>query len=313
MKTTISTEASQLGRHVGSAITQLGGIDFLRRAVASPASRSATVESALQPLGVFDLRPLADQVELEAAAEVCRAAGWHGLPYPLAERYAHPDDDGAFMLVGPGRAVGLHGDVPLAWAGLDLRGRTFEIARTGAAVGTPLAPFVTEVDARATSDQDPHAAALIVTLQMWWLLGLLERVNHMTYAYMGDRVQFGHPIREYQGLQFMFGDAAVAVRTFKEIAKYTLWSQFQRRRENDWLVDAVSLRVAGLESSHTVLRIAHQLHGAIGFCDEHDLSWLSRLSHGIRRLPMGQSQTEAALLALVTEHGFTTVVARSGQ
>src|SRR5690606_8401259 len=128
--------------HVGSAIAQLGGIDFLRRSVAGPDGRSVAVESALRPLGVFDIRPLDDQVELEAAAEVCRAAGWHGLPYPLAERYAHPDEDGALMLVGRGRAVGLHGDVPLAWAGVDLSGRTFEIARTGNAVGTPLAPFV---------------------------------------------------------------------------------------------------------------------------------------------------------------------------
>ena len=33
-----------------------------------------------------------------------------------------------------------------------------------------------------------------------------------------------------------------------------------------------------------MFRVAHQLHGAIGFCDEVPLSWLSRYSQPFRRL-----------------------------
>ena len=44
-----------------------------------------------------------------------------------------------------------------------------------------------------------------------------------------------------------------------------------------------------------MFRITHQLHGAIGFCDETALSWLSRASQPLRRLPLGPSATRAAL------------------
>ena len=36
-----------------------------------------------------------------------------------------------------------------------------------------------------------------------------------------------------------------------------------------------------------MFRVAHQLHGAIGFCDETALSWVSRASVPLRRLPFG--------------------------
>ena len=36
-----------------------------------------------------------------------------------------------------------------------------------------------------------------------------------------------------------------------------------------------------------MFRVAHQLHGAIGFCDETTLSWVSRYSQPLRRLPFG--------------------------
>jgi hypothetical protein len=38
------------------------------------------------------------------------------------------------------------------------------------------------------------------------------------------------------------------------------------------------------------------MHGAMGFCDEVPLSWLSRYSQPLRRLPWGRSETEARLL-----------------
>ncbi len=40
-----------------------------------------------------------------------------------------------------------------------------------------------------------------------------------------------------------------------------------------------------------VFRVCHQLHGAVGFCDETTLSWLSRYSQPLRRLPLGLSAT----------------------
>jgi hypothetical protein len=66
----------------------------------------------------------------------------------------------------------------------------------------------------------------------------------------------------------------------------------------------LALRAAALSAADVVFRIAHQLHGATGFCDEHPLSWLSRYSQPARRLPLSASETDVVLLALIEEHGL---------
>jgi hypothetical protein len=47
------------------------------------------------------------------------------------------------------------------------------------------------------------------------------------------------------------------------------------------------------------------LHGAVGFCDETTLSWLSRHSQPLRRLPHGLSATRELLTTRVGRHGLT--------
>ena len=69
--------------------------------------------------------------------------------------------------------------------------------------------------------------------------------------------------------------------------------------------DAIALRVAALEAAEIVFRVAHQLHAAIGFCDETFVSWLSRHSQPLRRLPLGLSATREALSAEVGRHGLS--------
>jgi hypothetical protein len=54
-----------------------------------------------------------------------------------------------------------------------------------------------------------------------------------------------------------------------------------------------------------VFRVAHQLHGAIGFCDETPLSWVSRHSQPLRRLPLGLSATREALACRLGRRGLT--------
>jgi hypothetical protein len=59
-----------------------------------------------------------------------------------------------------------------------------------------------------------------------------------------------------------------------------------------------------VEAADTVFRVAHQLHGAIGFCDETTLSWVSRYSIPLRRLPFGLSATLDQLTRCVGRQGL---------
>ena len=120
---------------------------------------------------------------------------------------------------------------------------------------------------------------------------------------MVEREQFGQPLASFQGVQFQLTDAEVERAGFEELAKYTLWSVETGRPEA--LEDALALRVAAIEASDLVFRIGHQLHGAIGFCDETTVSWLSRYSQPLRRLPLGLAATRDALTGRIGRRGLT--------
>jgi hypothetical protein len=62
--------------------------------------------------------------------------------------------------------------------------------------------------------------------------------------------------------------------------------------------------MAALEAAEVVFRVTHQLHGAVGFCDETTLSWLSRHSQPLRRLPLGLSATREQLTTRVDRRGL---------
>jgi 3-oxo-4-pregnene-20-carboxyl-CoA dehydrogenase alpha subunit len=311
-------EAVELGKVVESAIRDLGGIELARRAEADPAVRSSLVAPALDELGLWDIDVAADPVEIEAAALACQAAGRFGLPHPVAERLARPRwaEVDALAFVDPARPRAGMVDLGLRWLAVDPRGATAPV--TGARrVPTRLGGFVCELAVVAPSewsepdDAGRRALATLLTLSAWTLLGTLEGAVELTREHVVGREQFGKPLASFQAVQFQLADAFVAVQGLRELARYALASIEADRGEA--LVDAVALRSCAQETAETVLRTAHQLHGATGFCDETGLSWLSRASHPARYLPFGHADTERWLTELVESEGFAGLFANGGR
>ncbi len=132
---------------------------------------------------------------------------------------------------------------------------------------------------------------------------MLDRAMALTATYLLQREQFGQPLASFQGAQFQLTDGEVERAGLEELAKYALWSVETARAEA--IDDALALRLAAIEAADTVFRVAHQLHGAIGFCDETTLSWVSRYSQPLRRLPLGLSATRDALTRRLGRHGLS--------
>lgn len=307
MNSTVSDEAIELGQAVGDAIDAAGGVDLARAFERDPSARGRVVDDLLGPLGIWEIEPRADQVQLEAAAEACRAAGARLLMYPIAERLARPEGRDAILLVPTaGRRVAVHADLDLDWAAATLRGDAARLTRRGAPVGEKLSKFVSEIDAEIDEDTPQENADLAITLQSWWLLGVLERALADTILYTNEREQFGRPIIKYQGTQFRLSDVVVAVQGLAELAKYTIWSLAQGEPATG-LVDAVALRVSALQAADTVMRSGHQLHAAMGFADETNMSQYSRHTQGYRRLPEGETRTQLILADLVARNGWTNL------
>ena len=152
------------------------------------------------------------------------------------------------------------------------------------------------VDADGAAD-----VALALVLPCWTLLGMLDRAIELTVNHVRLRKQFGQPLSTFQGVQFQLTDAEVERSGLDILAKHALWSS----GTSAGLDDALALRLAAVEAAEVVFRVCHQLHGAVGFCDETTLSWLSRYSQPLRRLPLGLSATRDELARRLGRRGLT--------
>jgi 3-oxo-4-pregnene-20-carboxyl-CoA dehydrogenase alpha subunit len=299
----LSDEAQEFGREALRAFDSAGGDLLVQRAEADPATRDALSAGVLTELGVWDLDPRGDMDSLEAAAAVCRSAGYWALPYPVAERLSRPTDldvDGLLVVADNRPSAPIIG-VEARWAAATLDGARHRV--TNSVADGPA--FVANLELEPLDGSEAHGGpdlALALTLPCWTLLGMLDRALELTIAHVTMREQFGQRLSAFQSVQFQLTDGEVERAGLEVLAKYTLWSVGTERAEA--LDDALALRMAALEAAEVVFRVTHQLHGAVGFCDETTLSWLSRYSQPLRRLPLGLSATRDLLSARVDRAGL---------
>jgi acyl-CoA dehydrogenase len=114
--------------------------------------------------------------------------------------------------------------------------------------------------------------------------GALERILAMTVDYARERVQFGRAIGQFQAMQqalaVLAGEVAAA-QSAADAAAHAL----DAADGSDLLAVAVAKTRVG-EAAGRAARIAHQVHGAIGFTYEHELHhrtrrlWAWRDEHG---------------------------------
>ncbi len=105
------------------------------------------------------------------------------------------------------------------------------------------------------------------------LTGIMERVLELTFEYLRTRKQFGKPIGSFQALQHR----AVDIWIQKELSKAALAAALGHfdavdatPRQRSLAASSAKSRAA--DAALTVCKQAVQLHGAIGFTDEYDLS-----------------------------------------
>jgi hypothetical protein len=308
MRIELNDDAIEFGRVAHAAIGSAGGDDLVQLAESDPERRGALVDGVLGDLGAWSLDPRGDVSELEAAAALCRAAGHWALPFPVAERLARPTDvdADALVVVSDVRPSGPVVGTDLRWVAAHLDGRRSRVEGWSATNTPRKSALVGELELTpldVAADGSGSDVALGLVLPCWTLLGMLDRAIDLTRHYVLDRKQFGQPLSSFQGVQFQLTDAEVERGGVEVLAHHALWSVQSGRPEA--VEDALALRLAALEASDVVFRIAHQLHGAIGFCDETTLSWLSRYSQPLRRLPLGHAGTLEELTSRAGRYGLT--------
>jgi hypothetical protein len=291
MNIDLSEEALEYGGLVKKALESAGGDELAQAIEREPEQRQRLVAPLLAELGAWELDPRSRVEELEAAAALCQSAGYWAVPYPVAARLCRPRDQSAdgLVVVGDANPEAAIAGLDLRWLAVTMDGRRRQVMAPRLTASPRTAAFVCPLELVTVDGDGSEDLALALALPCWTLLGMLDRAMDVTSTYVVDRQQFGQPLAAFQGVQFQLTDAEVERAGAEQLGKYALWSIQSGSAES--VDDALAFRLATVEAAAIVFRVAHQLHGAIGFCDETTLSWVSRYSLPLRRLPFGPAVT----------------------
>lgn len=111
--------------------------------------------------------------------------------------------------------------------------------------------------------------ALVRAQQM---VGAMERCIDYAVAYAMERQQFGRPIGKFQAVQHMLADAAGQYAAAAAAAE--LAAEAYGHTDFAFAVAIAKARVG--EAAGKVAEVCHQVHGAMGFTQEHPLHFATR-------------------------------------
>jgi acyl-CoA dehydrogenase len=228
------------------------------------------------------------------AVAVWQVLGRHGAPLPLAGGMA------AAALLAAGGIAPPSGPIALAVPGEALAwGRHAEhaVTATGGEVALYLLAGAVRQEGRSLIGREPvdrvalgeplaraalppgcgpEAAQLAgALLHAAQIAGALEAVLAMTVEYASTRRQFGRPIGGFQAVQQLLAQAAGEVAAAGVAAAHAGRAVARRGLAGGAFEIACAKVVAG-EAAGRVAAIAHQVHAAMGFTDEHPLHLFTR-------------------------------------
>ena len=117
-----------------------------------------------------------------------------------------------------------------------------------------------------------------------YLLGTAAKLIDLATSYAQEREQFGAPIGSFQAVKHQLASALVRTEFARPAVYRAAWSVAHDAAGRSDHV-AMALTLAG-QAAHLAARTSLQVHGAIGYTDEHDLHlWLRRGLNPAAALP----------------------------
>jgi alkylation response protein AidB-like acyl-CoA dehydrogenase len=228
------------------------------------------------------------------------------VPLPIVEVLMRVDGR-RLALIDPSAPRVDHGDLPGEWIGADLDGHAHHLEIGVLPERAKLGPFLVPArlgEPAGTAEADDIARHLV--LGSWRIIGGLEAALSQVVEHVKARKQFGQALAQFQVVRFGIADASVALRGLDELARFTAWRLYTAEPAKRQ-ADAVALRLHAVDTARTVLRTCHQMLGAIGFCDEHDVSVIDRHLQPLLREPCSGETLALRLLPAVRSGDFETL------
>ena len=294
MNIDLSDEAVEFGRQALRAFEAAGGDELVQVAEARARSARATSWRRCSPSSARGTSTPAATPTSSRRRPRCAAAPATGrCAYPVAERLSRPTDldvDGLVVVADTDPAGGGGGARPVAGSRSTLDGQSqHRHARSRRARRRARPRSSTELDLEPIDDDGASDVALGLVLPCWTLLGMLDRA-HRPHRRARARARAVRPAARRRSRACSSSSptprsSAVGARGARQVRAVEHRAPAAPTR-------STTRSPCGWPPSRpprSCFRVTHQLHGAIGFCDETMLSWLSRYSQPLRRLPLGLS------------------------
>lgn len=210
---------------------------------------------------------------LADAATAAWRCGWHAAPVPVVETlllpFLDPDAD-------PFVTALAHGDP--ATAHVTDRTQTIRINDQTVPVDAasalrPLSRTQWRVVEGQSAAPDGTIDAMGALLCAAMMAGAMARVMEITVDYANTRTQFGRPLTKFQAIQHRLAEVASELAITEAALAGAIEAQDEGRGR------ALLWRAAKAQAGHAATVIAasaHQVLGAIGFTEEHELHHFTR-------------------------------------
>jgi alkylation response protein AidB-like acyl-CoA dehydrogenase len=222
-------------------------------------SGAALVVPAVQESAYGD-----DPLRPRTVAEEARG----GLRLTGRKQFVAADGADGFLVAATGRDGPVLGYVARQAAGCTLTSMPTVDGRGLATLDLESAPadLVPAHPSSGNAVEALHHLALIALAAE--LLGIMDKAHEITLDYMRIRTQFGKPIGSFQALQHQAANMYIAIEATRSLV-------FQVAANNEpFRIDpalAVAAKAKASDEALAVTKACIQLHGAIGFTDEHDI------------------------------------------
>ena len=133
---------------------------------------------------------------------------------------------------------------------------------------------------------------------MRWL-GMAQRALEIGLDYVRDRDSFGQKLQDHEGVQWMIGDAAMAIEVGRLLTMRAAW----RLDQGSFARQDVSMaKIHVSETLHRVVDTAIQLCGARGYSKDTPLEWMYRYARQARIVDGASEVHKMVLARLYMEH-----------
>ena len=117
-------------------------------------------------------------------------------------------------------------------------------------------------------------------------VGLAQAAYEEALGYAKQRQAFGHPIADFQAIQWMLADAATEIHAARLMIYYAAWLKDQKR---SYTQAASMAKLFATEMAERVCRNAIQIHGGYGYSREYPVE---RIYRDARLMTIGEGTSE---------------------